>query len=245
MIEQTREQWRYQFAMSAALTREEKDRIAREFFKKQRASEEKEAKDEKEDRREFAEMILTEQQIATFKAKLDNYDRATVDALMENGIELDAVREEIDQMLVEAHTLPDGRKVFKTRDGKKVFDQNGTELKPEEIKPDEIDDKRTRWEDFKAAVDRENALTTERAELHAYQEKLDRARDRSDDPNFSEDEMKAIERDLGETAPERVRRKLGNDQEAPAVKAEQGAAPAAEASAGAAFFQRRAELTPG
>lgn len=245
MIELTREQWRYEFARSAAVSSEERDRLAREFFKKQRELQEKEAKAEKDDRREFAEMILTEQQIAKFTAKLDNYDRATVDALMENGVELDAAREQVQEMLGHAETLPDGRRVFKTRDGKKVFDEKGVEVKPDEIKPDSIDDRRPRWEDFKAARDRQESLETERAELHAYQEKLDRARDRADDPDFSEAEMKALERDLGDSAPERVRRKLGNDQEAPVVKAEQEAAPAAQVSAGASFFQRRSEVAPG
>ncbi|MEL6933399.1 MAG: hypothetical protein AAFO17_09940 [Pseudomonadota bacterium] len=77
----------------------------------------------------------------------------TVEALISNQEALDAVKERIDVILMRAHALEDGRRVFKTEDGTQVFDQFGEEVGPEVIAPEDIDDSAPRWEDFKAEED--------------------------------------------------------------------------------------------
>lgn len=52
--------------------------------------------------------IASDVQITEFKVKLDTYDAATVTALMENQVLLDAVRESLDLILSRAHVLENG-----------------------------------------------------------------------------------------------------------------------------------------
>lgn len=64
-----------------------------------------------------AEVAATEIQIRQFNAKLDVYDQATVDALMENQRLREAVQAKMDAMLDRAFVVEDGRRVFKSADG--------------------------------------------------------------------------------------------------------------------------------
>ena len=67
-------------------------------------------------------------QVQEFYAELDVYNAATITALDENRKQLDAVEERLEDLLSKAHVLPDGRRVFKSEDGQRVFDENGAEL---------------------------------------------------------------------------------------------------------------------
>lgn len=203
--------WRLEFARKAAISRELEDRLRDE--KARRDKREKELADNRRENAEIADLIVavlaSEAEIEAFKVKLDIYDAATVDALMQNEEELTAVRERIQDMLLEAHTLPDGRRVFKTRDGQRVFDEHGTEMKAEEIDPRSIDDRKTRWEDWQEIRAKETALVEERGELLAYQQKLDEARERVDDPELTKNELDALDKEHADAMPERVRRLAG------------------------------------
>ena len=202
--------WKLEFARKAAISREQEQRLIKELnFKRQTEErEEKEKRDEERFERVVEQMFATASDIANITATLDSYDTAAVEALMQNEADLKAVREKIDEMLLEAHTLPDGRKVFKTRDGKHVFDESGAELKADEIDPKRIDDRKPRWEDFQDARKEEQRLEQERDDLHEYQGKLDKARDRLDDPNLTKKELDALDKELGNTMPDRVRANL-------------------------------------
>lgn len=206
--------WRLEFARKAAISRELEDRLRDE-----KARIERREKDQAEDRREDREMaelltavLASDERIEAFTAKLDRYDVATVDALMQNEQDLAVVRERIETMLLEAHTLSDGRRVFKTRDGQRVFDENGTELKANEIDPNTISDKKTKWEDFQEAHQTRDALVDERRQLLEFQGKIDDARERLEDPELTEDELKALDKELGEAVPDRVRKTLERDE---------------------------------
>ena len=119
--------WRYEFERRAAVSEEQRTRLA--FELQQRKIRETKKEQEERDERDFAfiqmMVLATESQIAEFTVKLDRYDAATVEALMQNEVDLKAVQERLDHMLMEAHELPTGERVFKTRDGTRVFDQNG------------------------------------------------------------------------------------------------------------------------
>lgn len=108
----------------------------------------------------------------------------------------------------QAHVLPDGRRVFKTIDGQKVFDEHGQELSPDTMDPNGIDDRRPRWEAFKAGLDERAALTHERRQILEYQEKLDETRERLDRGGLTENDLSSMKDELMLAAPERVRRKL-------------------------------------
>lgn len=98
-------------------------------------------KQEKEDRerRELIDAVLaTPQQLAAFDAKLDRYDVATIEALMENGRALDRVNERLERLQAEAYVLSDGRRVYPTRKGDEVFDDSGARVARDVIDPDTI-----------------------------------------------------------------------------------------------------------
>lgn len=170
---------------------------------------EKLEKQEREDLETWTEVLATTEQVAAFKVQLDNYDAKTVDALMDNRETMEAVRHKIDDMLEKAEILPDGRRVFKTIDGKRVFDEHGQELAPEVIEASSIDDKKPKWEDYKGVKDEEVRLTQEREQLIEYQTKLDKARERLDKGDITTKEMDSIKADLSKTMPDAVREKLG------------------------------------
>lgn len=110
--------------------------------------ERREQQDEIEaDEAEFVDMalsIVSAEVIADFRVELDTYDEATTAALQDVVERLDIAQQRVDDILEQAHVLPDGRRVFKTKDGLRVFDEHGVELAPSEIDPDEIADHLTR-----------------------------------------------------------------------------------------------------
>ncbi|MBS7537754.1 hypothetical protein [Ancylobacter lacus] len=155
--------------------------------------------------------LATRPQIEAFTVKLDRYDTAAVEALLANEQELKIVTERIDKALDEAVQLSDGRRVFKTEDGKRVFDEFGTEVSPEEIGADQIPNARKRFEPFMRDREQQRALMEEREQLHAFQQKLDAARDRLDDKDLTADALDDMERDIDASTPDRVRKLMGDD----------------------------------
>lgn len=149
-------------------------------------------------------VIATELQIKAFELTLDQYETATVEALIANQEALDVVRERIDVILMQAHVLDDGRRVFKTEDGTQVFDEFGEKVGPEIIDPDEVDDSKTTWEEYAQAREAEQALASERSQLIEFQQKLDEARDEIADGQITVDELNDLEAQLDQLAPPAV-----------------------------------------
>ena len=179
------------------------------------AREQKQKREEMEERAEealldlaIAVTLATETLIEAFNVKLDNYDEATVRALMENQKALDAVQVEIDDMLSRAHKLEDGRAVFKTEDGTKVFDQHGAQLEETTIHPDSISDEAPTWESYNAKREGRDELLKERQEIFDYQEKLDEAREHANSGEMTQDELTELEAELEADMPPAVQRQL-------------------------------------
>lgn len=220
--------WKEEFARAAAYRRDDilyQEKMKR-FEDRQRENREFQHKEEERRDAETAELIgsifAPKEEIVAFRTQLDTYDTRTVEALMDNQEALDAVRRKLDTMLGEAYVLPDGRRVFKTRDGQRVFDEHGAELPSSIIDPKAIEDARPRWESFESTKKTENALVSQREELLDYQKKLDTARERVNKGQVTEKELDGMKDELAATMPDAVRRKLGVD----APKAETVAQPA-------------------
>lgn len=150
-------------------------------------------------------MFAPAEKVEAFRARLDLYDTASVEALMVNREALDAVHERLGIMLAKAHVLEDGRRVFKTIDGQKVVDEHGRELTTGTVDPQTIADTKPRWEHFKGALDERERLTKERETLIDYQGKLDQARARLDKGEITEGELKDMGERLKVDMPEAVR----------------------------------------
>jgi hypothetical protein len=208
----TLSQFRLEFAKRAEARRDDERRTVDQIRQK-------EDKDKKVERDQKAAhdalldsmlaVLASDADIAAFHIKLDTYDSATVEALMENDEALAAAREEIRLMLDKAYVLPDGRKVFKTEDGTRVFDEHGIEV--EDFDSTTIEDWRPRWEEFRGELRVENELVQQREKLIKFQEQLDEAREASNADGLTKSELEELERRLEENAPEAIKAKLAKD----------------------------------
>lgn len=207
--------WKDEFAFAAAAKREElahKEKMARLDEQDWHHRKKREAAENRYDDETWTliEIFLAStESIAEFRLQLDDYDAKTVEALMENREALEAIRGHINELLDEAYVLPDGRRVFKTRDGSHVYDEHGTELSIEEIDPAEITGSHPFWETYHAARQTEAALEKQREKLIVYQNKLDDAREHLDNGGITQDELSRMKIDLANDMPETVREKLG------------------------------------
>lgn len=173
-----------------------------ERIKRKDAEERTEAEEQ-----EFAEVMVlaTAAQISAFNERMDLYDSAGVEALMINERELREVKLQLDKSLLQATQLPDGRRVFKSEDGAKVFDEFGKEVSSELIVPEQIEDAKERFEPYWAKVTKAQELTEERQELHDFQTKLDETREKANKEGVTEDELEKLKADIDAAAPQRVR----------------------------------------
>lgn len=222
MEQVTTRSWKAEFARSAAYRREQE-----RFFKEA-------DRRLKEDRREeridgdladlsSVAVMASDQDLAELRIALDRYDAATVEALMMNEQQLEEVRARIQGMLDEAYVLPDGRRVFKSADGR-VFDEHGIELGADELDPSLIEDWRPGYEEYRDAIELRSALNQERADLLDYQDRIDGAREKLEGDDVTEQDIKDIRDDLDTSMPMAVReiarpdtmpnRDLGSDFEA-------------------------------
>lgn len=176
-------------------------------------------REEKEDHERLEQLVVeaTVAQLAAFNDTLDGYDTATVRALMDNQNALDTVRERREVIEAAAHRLPDGRMVFKTEDGKRVFDRDGVQLSHDVVHPDAVPDSAPRWETMKRSRDDERKLENERTAIHAFQQKLDDTREAASKGHVSADALAKLDADLKKAMPDAVKAEL------PRLSAAQGA----------------------
>ena len=161
-----------------------------------------------EDERKLEEAIATTAQVATFNEHLDEYDTATVHALMDNQHALDLVFKQRQEMEAAAFRLPDGRMVFRTEDGQRVFDQHGAALGSETIHPSSIPSSAPTWESEQSMKAAERKLLHERDQLHNYQKSVDEAREEAAKGNVTAGALTRMEATLQKTMPDAVRSQL-------------------------------------
>lgn len=168
---------------------------------------------------DIAVMALTPTEIAAFRVELESYDTATVIALQENGLALEEAQRRLDEILLRALVLPDGRRVFKTEDGTRVFDELGAEVDPSIISPEDIDGHHPSWETYRSHRHAIERLHAERSAILDYQQRLDDARERLNRGDLSREDYERLHEDLKTSVPEPVRQHL------PAVNASDDAVP--------------------
>lgn len=122
--------YRDEFTRHAALTDEEQRRRRAIAAQEQKLREEKEVRDSREAHLHAILVVelASPAEIAAFTVRLDSYDAATVEAMIANEEALAKVREDVKIMLDKAYMLDDGRRVFKTEDGTRIFDEQGQEV---------------------------------------------------------------------------------------------------------------------
>lgn len=152
---------------------------------------------------------------AELRVELERHEQAVIEALIANEERLSEAQRHVDRMLEEAFVLPDGRRVFKTEDGLRVFDEHGQEVGSDEITPDAVEDRRPRWERVVEAKSAVLGLTQEREELLDYQTKLDDANEKMAAGTISDDELADLDRLMSDDVPAAVRHRLSTDNDEP------------------------------
>lgn len=148
---------------------------------------------------------------AELETQIALHDQAIIQALTENEERLAAADRRVAKLLGEAHVLPDGRRVFKTEDGLRVFDEFGQEVDADDVDPQSIDDLRPSWETVSGELDDRNALAEERRNLLDYQHKLDEAQDKLARGEMSQTDLDDLDRLMTDDVPDAVRRHLPPD----------------------------------
>lgn len=145
---------------------------------------------------------------AELETQIALHDQAIIQALTANEERLAAADRRVAKLLGEAHVLPDGRRVFKTEDGLRVFDEFGQEVGAADVDPASIEDVRPRWETYSADQKVRDGLIEERQELLEYQGKLDEMQDKLANGEMSQTDLDRLDRLMADDAPDAVRRHL-------------------------------------
>lgn len=176
---------------------------------------------------DMAVTVITTAEAVVFRADLDRLDTAAVAALHDNLERQALSRERLDEMLAKAYVLPDGRRVFKSEDGIRVFDEYGVEVGLEIIDPDEIPDYLPSAESYLPELKDFEAMKREQAEILEYQAKVDEARERVDSGQMTREERDRYYEELKAEMPEAMRAQIPEfaGEEKPAAEA-----PTAEAA---------------
>lgn len=165
---------------------------------------------EKETR--FLLNLASQQAIEQFQQRLDELDRASKVALSRVEARIAADEEALIDMRGRASRAPDGRLVFRTRDGSAAYyeDENSVEdldaINWQSGAPD--------WENYKELRDRTERSKEERDRIGEYRDRLDTVREKvSSGDALTEDELSELKQ-LAEEKPESVRATL-DDQNKP------------------------------
>lgn len=150
-------------------------------------------------------VIATKQQIRDFEIKLEQYETATVTALMENQKQLDVVNTQIKEMLNQAYVMEDGRRVFKTEDGTQVFDEKGKSVSRNELNYNVIGLEHTTWESYKGANDLRDQLEAQKEKILDFQETLDETRERVSEGDIFVEELEEMDAELLDLMPDTVK----------------------------------------
>lgn len=174
-----------------------------------------------------AAIEATFEEIAAFDAKLTKYEALTIEEINFLRDRLDALMEERQRLLDNAHVLADGTRVFKTEDGTKVFDQHGNEIGRDVVDPAEIGNDKPSWETWKSVNEEISATDNQLNAAHDFQSKLDDIRERFDRGDITKDELKELESELEKSVPLSLRTReveLQLDDARPEAKPEFAAA---------------------
>lgn len=207
--------WKTEFARSTEAER------YREILRRANEEAKKRDRDDVEERKASDDVALfqaaielaTPTEMHEFELTLVHYDNAIYDALIENEKLLDEERQKLVEMYEKAHVLPDGRRVFESEDGLRVFAEDGTELSTETITPEEIEDWLPKAEAVFAQRDAVEGLVEERGAILAYQTAVSDARELAEGGELTKDELADLKKSLEEKMPERVREHLPDDYE--------------------------------
>jgi len=199
--------WKKQFARSAAY-RAEQQHFFREAERRHKETLRADRFDDDVSDLAITAVLATEAQIFEFRVKLEDYRTVTVEFLLENERQLAEVQKRLDDMLSKAYVLPDGRRVFKTEDGLRVFDEHGIELYADDIDPDLIEDWRPAADSYLPDLNAKHRLVDDRERKLELLDRIDAAEARIEAGDLTVEDIADIERELEAFAPIDVRNRI-------------------------------------
>ena len=196
-----------------ALRQEQRDyERAKWFIASKQREQEKELREERADQNVgdlAASIVIADPiEVEAFRADLDTYDTATIEAIMENREILERLYRERDILLERAYQLEDGTRVFKSEDGVRVFDEHGDLVSPDRVDPNQIADHYPSAESYLEQlrlIEQHEAIDQNLAD---YQTQLDEAREQLDNGELSQFEFDELRSSIQNDMPIEVRRKL-------------------------------------
>lgn len=223
--------YRLEFAKRAEERREDQRRVL-DRVKQKEEREKKEERDRDIEREALLDTVIvamvSDTELASFEIENDLYKTTTVEALIENEEKLRLVDEELKTLLDQAYVLPDGRRVFKTKDGTRVFDEHLVEVR--DIDPDEIEDWRPHAERYEGPFKRKLVLTEERENLVEFQKLTDNVdaeiAEAKRNGGMPSERLQELRAKLAEEAPDAVKAKMSRNS--PDQDAELAATPKAD-----------------
>ncbi len=148
---------------------------------------------------ENSETLMTNvvQQIQQRAMQLNNeimhQQALTIEEIQKLQDLLDIAKAEHQVLLNNAHVLHDGRRVFKTKDGKHVYTEDGTELGKDVIDPDAISNDKTFYEAQQKSLKKIESLKNRLDAKHQKLERLDKDAETLNSDDLTPDKLDAIE----------------------------------------------------
>ena len=142
--------------------------------------------------------------------RLETAEIAVIQALSAVRERITLMQDRFTEMLERASELPDGTKVFRTRDGTRAYTEDGELLTPEQMAGVHWRDDAPSWEEFTEARDaRDVAVQAEQDILDFQEQVIDPARERIDSGEIIlEDELRDLDEAMEAGMPDPVRRFL-------------------------------------
>lgn len=157
----------------------------------------REAEDDQNDFVDLVQMIMaSDESITRFQDKIDEFRNNTVQNILDYQNQLDELKAEKAALLGNAHVLPDGRHVFRTEDGKNVFDEEGHKVDPDVITPSKISAKSTSWDHFSANRDETDKVKSKLNKEVTTLEKIDELQVELDNGKPTADKLKELNEQL-------------------------------------------------
>lgn len=139
---------------------------------------------------------------------LDRTEQAADNALSVINQNIESLKENLNSLKEKASSLPDGTKIFKNKDGKAAFTENGRKLSEEEILWVQWRDENPTWEEYKLANESLDETQKNKEKVTHYRDHvLHPAQKKINDPNNppSKEELKEILKTVREEMPDIVK----------------------------------------
>lgn len=172
----------------------------------------------REERRVFLERLETmREQMVQFLERLDRLEQASMEALHENEEQLEQAWVELKRIRERAYeiTMPDGTVAKVYRDGNVVRSEDGAEVSREIVRAEDIGADHPTWPQRSEAERRFRNLETEHEHIVTYREKLEHARERTNEGDLVPDELDALSVRVDKDMPHAVRQKLESGATSP------------------------------